>query len=234
MRFTSFGPARSVAGKCRLFAFVSLISVCIACGGKSARPAGDTTETSAAMPPDAREGEGQLTCWGAGPVEFGDDYEAVAEKVGEQNITADSLFLEGQFDRIVTAIWKGTPRELFVHWKERKAPYNTIEKIEISHPQSEYSFSNGIRVGTALAEIQKLNGDKPLNIYGFGWDYGGTFADFGGGKLKGDIPCFGGVFEVAEGSPAPEVSGDKKISSADPALAGLQVKLKLVRIQNAL
>src|SRR2546429_8399983 len=38
--------------------------------------------------------------------------------------------------------------------------------------QSAWAAANGIRIGTALAEIEKMNG-KPFKLSGFDWDHGG-------------------------------------------------------------
>lgn len=71
----------------------------------------------------------------------------------------------------------------------------------------------GIRLGTPVEEVEKING-KPFVVSGFGWDYGGTVTDWKGGKLAGQLP--GGcvmalMFEVGPNPPARayrQVSGD--------------------------
>lgn len=176
-----------------------------------------------------------ITCWGIGPVEFGDDISALEEKVGKENITLDSLFLEGDFDRLITKVWKGSPKEISISWLEEKPPFKNIKALEISHPDSPYKFNNGIKIGTSIRKIVELNGGEDIKLYGFGWDYGGTFVDFGKGNLKGDLPCFGGVFELqteAAGKEVEEVFGDQEISSSAPAFKKYEAVLSVIRVFN--
>ncbi|PWG80173.1 hypothetical protein [Pararcticibacter amylolyticus] len=184
---------------------------------------------------DNQEGEDEITCWGIGGIELDNDLTSLEEKAGKENVSMDSLFLEGDFDGFVTTLWKGSDREIVVHWKENQAPYTNIEFLEISRPSSPYHFVNGIKIGTSLNDIVKLNGDTPVSLYGFGWDYGGTFVDFNKGKLAGEIPCFGGVFALPDSLHTEDVKtvmGDMKISSADPVFKKYQASLEKIRVRN--
>lgn len=212
--------------------FLILITL-LACNNPSAnRP--DSEGDFPAKSDAAYAGNNQITCWGIADIEFEDTFSDIEEKAGKNNITLDSLFLEGTFERIVTTLWKGTNKEILIHWNESSPPFKTIKSLEISNPKSLYQFSNGIKIGSTLIELVKLN-NAPISLYGFGWDYGGTFADFGKGKLAGDVPCFGGVFELKSGSEIQEnaLMGDKKISSSDSAFKNKEVKLKVIRISNS-
>lgn len=54
-----------------------------------------------------------------------------------------------------------------------------------SEPGSHWaSAEHGVRVGTSLEELERLNGG-PFIFSGFGWDYGGNIYDWLGGKLEG-------------------------------------------------
>ena len=61
----------------------------------------------------------------------------------------------------------------------------------------------------------------------------GTFVDFNKGKLAGDMPCFGGVFQLktttASGN-VQQLMGDQKISSSNPAFKTHEAELKTIRI----
>ncbi|WP_207534305.1 hypothetical protein [Desertivirga arenae] len=179
------------------------------------------------------QNDSHITCWGIGPLEFGDDLETIAEKVGKENVSTDSLFLEGDFDRLITKVWKGTPKEITIIWKEVKPPFKTVSTFEIAQEDSPYKFDNGIGIGTGIKEIVALNGGEPIKLYGFGWDYGGTFIDFGKGKLKGDLPCFGGVFQLqteAADAEVQQVMGDQEIYSNAPAFSKYKAVLTVIRI----
>ncbi len=84
--------------------------------------------------------------------------------------------------------------------------------------QSAWAAANGIRIGTALADVEKMNG-KPFKLSGFDWDYGGRVTDWRGGALAKPQPggCTLGI-EFVHPEDAPEesltkVSGDREILS---------------------
>jgi hypothetical protein len=97
---------------------------------------------------------------------------------------------------------KNPARTLVVEWRDEAAKARPIY-IGISNP-SKWIGPLGIRIGTGIEEIEKLNG-KVFRLNGFGWDLGGnTQFDKKDGKL-GDLPggCqYGFTFEpTAEGLP---------------------------------
>lgn len=214
---------------------ILLIFFFLSCSqGRRGADQSDTTGNLGSVGLDDPEAANSITCWGVGRIDLGDDLEAIAEKFGPNNLSQDSLFQEGMLQGLVTVIRKGTREEVMIYWQEKKPPFKTIHLIEISKAGSPYQFANGIKIGTSMTELVKLNGGKALHFYGFGWDYAGTFADFGGGRLEGDIPCFGGVF--AAGNQASELpaglAGDKKLSSDHPDIEGLDLHLVKIRINN--
>lgn len=213
----------------KLVLFVGLSLLISACGNR-----GQSSDAKNRENVDAFEDYSSLdliTCWGVGAIEFDDNLKSLEDKVGEDNITTDSLFLEGMFQGLITTLWKGESKEVSIHWMENKPPYSAIKYLEISKPGSVYAFANGIKVGSTLAEIEQLNGSA-FNLYGFGWDYGGTFIDFGNGKLANNLPCFGGVFQL-NAEAAPSISGDQPLKSNAPAFSGVDITLKTIRIKNA-
>lgn len=177
----------------------------------------------------------EITCWGIGDIDLDNDESSLAEKVGKENLVRDSLILGGSFERVVTKVWKGENKEVIVHWTEKKPPFSTIDFLEISQPHSPYHFVNGIKIGSRLSEMVKLNGDIPITLYGFGGDNGGAFVDFGKGKLAGDIPCFGGVFTLPQ-SVGPDdmkgIQGDKKMTSDNSSLKKYDPTLAVIRVHN--
>ena len=93
--------------------------------------------------------------------------------------------------------------------------------------QSAWAAANGIRIGTALADIEKMNG-KPFKLSGFDWDYGGRVIDWRGGALAKPQPggCTLGI-EFVHPEDAPEesltkVSGDREILSDDANMRAVE------------
>lgn len=89
------------------------------------------------------------------------------------------------------------------------------------------SAEHGIRVGTSLAQLNRLNG-RPFEFYGFDWDYGGLVSDWKGGTLEGYRLQLGydRDFVDYEGSFLEKAIGDQPVSSDLPDLqdAGLYVR----------
>jgi hypothetical protein len=93
--------------------------------------------------------------------------------------------------------------------------------------QSAWATANGIRIGAALVDIEKMNA-KPFKLSGFDWDYGGRVTDWRGGALGKPQPggCILGI-EFVHPEDAPEenlskVSGDREILSNDADMRAVE------------
>jgi hypothetical protein len=94
---------------------------------------------------------------------------------------------------------------------------------------------NGIHIGSALAEVEKLNG-KPFKLSGFDWDYGGHVRDWQGGALAKLQPggCIVAV-EFVHPEDAPEenlakVTGDMDVLSDSADLRAVEPYVGLLLI----
>jgi len=86
--------------------------------------------------------------------------------------------------------------------------------------------TTGIRVGTSLATLNRLNG-RPFTFSGFGWDYEGNVMDWNGGHLDGhrlklkydyyNVDLADGVYG--------QIMGDHELSSDLPILQDIGVKV---------
>ena len=77
------------------------------------------------------------------------------------------------------ALWPNDPkRRIDIFFEER--PPNFVESIRITDPRSRWRIG-GLGVGSRLDAVLRANG-RPVEIGGFGWDYGGG-VDPRGGKL---------------------------------------------------
>jgi hypothetical protein len=133
---------------------------------------------------------------------------------------------EGMFS-IGTIIYKGTPNEAHIVWKDT-LNFKNPEYVEIGfvepgkESQVQWYVTNGVKVGTKLTELEQING-KSFNFSGFGWDYGGSVVDWNGGKLMNpDSTSYLAItlaydYENQTLNPvADKVMGDKAFSSKDP------------------
>lgn len=85
----------------------------------------------------------------------------------------------------------------------------------------------GIGIGTSFAELQAILG--PFELYGFGWDYGGTLvlegsnlSDYYGSLILRVQPSDPDLFQQEAGA-FQALQGDKLISSEDPNLPDLDL-----------
>ena len=157
----------------------------------------------------------------AGP--FGPDgSEAfLAQLFGRENVVSEIIDGPEGTTLDATLVFPNDPaRRLVVLWQDevqRARPAAIIIREE-----SDWIGPGGVRLGSALAEVEAVNG-APFNVLGFGWDYGGaagfpngTLADIPGGcimSLSFDLDWskeFGPEFDA--------IMGDQQLGSDDPLL----------------
>lgn len=137
-----------------------------------------------------------VNCDAVGKISMDDTYEDIVRKAGKANMKQDSVFVKGVFQHtFVTKVWKGTAGEITISWQESEQPYKTIQNIIVDAPGSTYVTENGIKLGSPMSLINKLNG-KSFMLIGFSGQNAGTLMNFNGGNLITQIPCIRAVFEL--------------------------------------
>ena len=170
----------------------------------------------------------EIACEGA----FGiDSSEArLIEIYGADNVVTGTVPGPEGTEMLATTVFPDDPKRSlqFVWWNEEKL--SDPSYIELP---AKLAAPGGVHIGQSLAEVEALNG-QPFTLLGFGWDYGGS-AGFETGALS-DLPgdCLLSVrFEYGEspeGLDTLPAMGDKELSSDDPLLAQMQVRLYAVSI----
>ena len=110
-------------------------------------------------------------------------------------------------------------------WQKPKQRREPLVKVN-----GGWRVPNGIRVGTTLKEVERLN-RKPFRLSGFGWDLGGRVTDWNKGAL--DQPLPGGCLILvdfaadlkAPGKLIDKVTGDTSFGSNDPAMAAVKPRV---------
>ena len=170
----------------------------------------------------------EIACEGA----FGiDSSEArLIEIYGADNVVTGIVPGPEGTEMLATTVFPDDPKRSlqFVWWNEQAL--SDPSYIELP---AKLSAPGGVHIGQSLAEVEALNGES-FTLLGFGWDYGGS-AGFQTGALS-DLPggCILSVrFEYGEspeGLDTLPAMGDKELSSDDPLLAQMQVRLYAVSI----
>jgi hypothetical protein len=89
--------------------------------------------------------------------------------IGEGEMQAASVIFPRDAARRIEVLW--------IDEKRRRNPSEIRTGVE-----SQWRTEHGIRRGMSLHEVEALNG-RPFELWGFGFDYGGTSLDWKGGAL---------------------------------------------------
>lgn len=146
-----------------------------------------------------------------------------ADKVQRRTI----MVAEGTEQRQVSVILPDTPNELILFWRDNN--YGGGPKAVWIRRGGEWQTAQGIKVGTSLEELNRING-KPFGFYGFGWDYSGVVnRSWGGGTLAtahGLSVTLRPVGELPR-----QYYGDKTLNSSDAGLLPDLIRVGAMDIQ---
>lgn len=96
--------------------------------------------------------------------------------------------------------------------------------VRIRAARSLWHTTHGIKIGTTLREVERLNG-KAFQLAGFGWDGGGVLTSYAQGELAALQGKLLLRFTHRAGKATPRelqsISGDKEVSSAHPVMQKL-------------
>lgn len=87
---------------------------------------------------------------------------------------------EGETAKASVVFPRDRARRIEVLWRNERARRDPAEIR--TGVEAQWSTAQGIRRGMTLAQIEALNG-RPFELYGFGFDHGGTTLDWKGGAL---------------------------------------------------
>ena len=140
---------------------------------------------------------------------------------------------------IGTILYKGTPDETHIIWKDPDQ-FRLPDWVGVGFGepvrQTRWKTNQGVRIGTTLLELEKING-RAFDFWGFGWDMGGTASDWKGGSLQ---PAPESYFNITLGYDydsnqeqelANALLGDQVYSSARPEAQQLNPKVQTMSIR---
>ncbi len=167
--------------------------------------------------------------------------------IGQTNVTHEPMKLAEGDTEPGTTLFKGTANEVHIRWKDKKRwakPDAVLIRLARNNQQAtavqpRWLVDNGLKIGSTLKEVEKVNG-KSFTLYGFGGDRAGSVSNVQGGKLRGPdgklyLSLTLGLKPLvpAQEKLARSVSGDREFSSALPALQKLNptVEAMLIRFR---
>jgi hypothetical protein len=170
----------------------------------------------------------EIVCEGAFAI---DSSEArLIELYGADNVATGMVPGPEGSEMLATTVFPDNAKKSlqFVWWHE-----DTLSDPSYIELPDKAVAPGGLRTGMSLAEVEAINGE-PFTLLGFGWDYGGS-AGFESGALS-DLPgdCMLSVnFDYGtapEGVDTLPAMGDKELSSDDPLLAQMQIRLDAISV----
>lgn len=169
-----------------------------------------------------------MTC--ATPVKKGDTYASLKARYGKHARLMQIHAAEGEMVGGM-ALWPNDPRKrIDVFFADR--PGRRVETIRITEPKTVWRIG-GLGVGSNLTSVVKANG-RPVQVGGFGWDYGGGVDPRGGNLAKWPGGCrIGLVMDVGRdvSDPPNSVMGDGLVlDSSSPALRAVRPQVTKIFI----
>jgi hypothetical protein len=150
--------------------------------------------------------------------------------VGKKNAErVERWYAEGTERVVGSVFFKDTPQSFFIRWKDTVNFINP-ESIEIHGDKSLWEIDNGIKIGTELKELVRLNG-KHFTFSGFDWDYGG-YTIFEKGSLESDcysIQLYYDYEDLFENE-WNQIVGDKIVSTKNPILNKIRVYVDMITV----
>jgi hypothetical protein len=159
-----------------------------------------------------------------GPVTRDTSREALAQLFGEDNLTDEEVSVGEGFTQPGTVVDLGEERSFSIVWTDE----SRSQPQEVRDLGSAWTTPQGIGVGTPFSELQQKLG--AFELYGLGWDYGGTVA-FEDSKLSQYqdllILRVQPTEESAKNSSSAlqAVSGDSLFPSSDPNFQDLDLEV---------
>jgi hypothetical protein len=123
----------------------------------------------------------------------------------------------------VTTVNPGDSLEFVVYWQDSMY-HKKISFIKCDMEKAPYHTAGGIRMGTLLSELLRING-KPINFSGFDWDYGGAVLSLNQGALEKSNVHFN--LTPTDNLGDNSVSGDAEFNTDMPAVKKILDKVRV-------
>lgn len=133
---------------------------------------------------------------------------------------------EGQSVPGTVVFDKDPKRRMEITW----APNKRVGDVTIGGSSSVWHTQSGIRLGTSLAELQRLNG-KPFKFSGFEWDLGGRIQSWQGGKLEAELKKVWPTLAAGEKDDTSEINGDRDLVSDQVLQKNYHIKVAELRME---
>ncbi len=149
---------------------------------------------------------------------------------GAANVQDTTIYVIDGMTQEGTRLFPGTAAEVDVFYGDEQ-PGGPISYLRVRREDSPWHDAEfGIKVGTTLADLVKYNG-QPIEMQGFGWDYGGFITSWNGGKLSNyDLRLDLGEIADTLSEDDFQFFGDTLLSTTDAKLLTLPIRVNEISI----
>lgn len=134
-----------------------------------------------------------VSCKGIGKVLLSDSYASLLSKFGQESLSVHENNTKGLYH----SVKEGSPGQLNVFWKEKRAPFVHILRIETFAENAPYMTADSVRVGMSMRELVNKNGHMPLsfnNVYAD--EDPGLIRSFNDGNISKRTACLSGRIDA--------------------------------------
>lgn len=157
---------------------ITLISILFACKGKGKEnPKNEKNQNSVNIDSTL------ITDSAWGLITASTNFDDLKNLLSTSNVKDERICGPECIDSIdVTKIFPNTKNEAIIYWQD-SAYHQKIGFITSYSEGADWHTTDGLKIGSAVANLLKLNG-KAIKFYGFGWDYGGAIISYNAGKFE--------------------------------------------------
>jgi hypothetical protein len=203
-----------------IFPLLIIATIIYGCGNK------DKKATTATEMPGIKIDSALITDTSWGLITKNTDIAGLQAAYGAANVKDERICGPECADSIdVTKIYPETNTEFIVYWKD-SLYHKSIAFIETYLPDGPYHLANGLKIGSTLEYLLKINGKKII-FSGFDWDYGGHIQDYGMGALQNSPFGFHLAIDEDGGT---ELSGDTEFDTEMPEVKKKMTKIKITSV----
>ena len=142
---------------------------------------------------------------------------SIRKTFGDAQVKSEKLYVGDGQEMPGLVVYPDDPeKRVEIIWQEENP--SKIAFVQIQGERSKWKTKEGVSLGTSLAELEKLNG-RPFDLFGLGWDFGGTVVDWKGGSLDAlQVRVADAAENQLSEKETSTIYGDQTISSDAPAL----------------
>lgn len=176
----------------------------------------------------------QISCDGIGLVKLAYNKQDLIEQFGEGNLKDQTREIKGK-KRSTTIVFPDQPEEVTVVWEDDSQ--EKAWKLLIWNENGPYATKEGLRLGTDLRDIVKINNFPSVSFKNFyvALDGYADITGFNGGKIEEDYPCLGGRLDIVrlkgiDRNRLDEFKKEVDVSSSHPLVLNMDVKITEISI----